>query len=73
VYINPIAAIAALSILQSLNLMADEFPRHTTHQSDAAVTNKITSGEKSFLSDREKAGLRGPVEQCTEEQYHSCI
>jgi YD repeat-containing protein len=48
--------------------MADELPRPTPYQSDATITNKIPTGEKSQMSDREKAGLRGPVQQCTEER-----
>jgi YD repeat-containing protein len=67
-YLKPATAIVVLSILQSLNLMADELPRHTSYQSDASITNKTSSGEKSPMSDRERAGLRGPVQQCTEEQ-----
>lgn len=61
--------LASLATLQLLMLLRDEVPDRTSHQSDAAVTNKITSGEKSPMSDREKAGLRGPVQQCTEEQF----
>jgi YD repeat-containing protein len=67
-YIKPVTAIAVLSMLRSFTLIADDLPRLASHQSDAAVTNKITSGEKSVMSDREKAGLRGPVQQCTEER-----
>jgi YD repeat-containing protein len=60
--------VAMLAMLQSLILMADELPRPTPYQSDATITNKISTGEKSHMSDREKAGLRGPVQQCTEER-----
>ena len=66
-YIKPTAAIATLFILQPLILIADELPRRTRYQSDPATTNKISSGEKSSMSDREKVGLRGPVQLCTEE------
>jgi YD repeat-containing protein len=38
-----------------------------TYQSDSTITNKISTGEQSPVSDRKKAGLRGPVQQCTEE------
>jgi YD repeat-containing protein len=48
--------------------MGNELPRPTSNQSDASITNKISAGEKSPMSDRENAGLRGPVQQCTEEQ-----
>jgi hypothetical protein len=60
--------VAMLAMLQSMILMADELPRPTPYQSDATITNKISTGEKSQMSDREKAGLRGPVQQCTEER-----
>jgi YD repeat-containing protein len=61
-------AVALLVALQPPILMADELPSRTSHQPDAAITNKISTGEKSLMSDREKAGLRGPVQQCTEER-----
>jgi YD repeat-containing protein len=67
-YIKPAAAIATLFILQPLILTADELLRRISNQSDTTITNKISSGEKSPMSDREKAGLRGPVQQCTEER-----
>jgi YD repeat-containing protein len=66
-YIKPAAAIATLFILQPLILMGDELPHRTSNQSDPPIENKISSGEQSPMSDREKAGLRGPVQQCTEE------
>jgi YD repeat-containing protein len=59
---------AILATLQPLNIMGDELPSTASYQSDAAITNKIFSGEKSSMTDREKAGLRGPVQQCTEER-----
>jgi hypothetical protein len=65
-YIN--LAVAILAMLQPSILMADELPRPTPYQSDAPTTNKISTGEQSPMSDREKAGLRGPVQQCIEEQ-----
>jgi YD repeat-containing protein len=66
-YIKLAAAIATLFILQPLILTADELRSGTSYQSDPAITNKISSGDKSPMSDREKSGLRGPVQQCTEE------
>jgi YD repeat-containing protein len=61
-------SVAMLSMLQPLILMADELPRPTPYHSDATIPNKISSGEKSSMSDREKAGLRGPVQQCIEQR-----
>jgi len=66
-YIKSAAAIATFFILQPLILTGDELPNGTTYQSDPTTTNKISSGEKSSMSDREKPGLRGPVQQRTEE------
>jgi YD repeat-containing protein len=61
-------AVAILATLQPLLLLGDELPMRIAYQSDSAISNKIPSGEKSPMSDREKAGLRGPVQQCTEGQ-----
>jgi YD repeat-containing protein len=67
-YIKPTAAIALLFVLQPPILIANDLPRSANNQSDPAVTNKTSAGEKSPMSDREKAGLRGPVQQCAEER-----
>jgi YD repeat-containing protein len=67
-YIKPTAAIAILFVLQPLNLMGNDLPRPANTQSDPTLTNKTSSGENTSMSDREKAGLRGPVQQCTEER-----
>jgi YD repeat-containing protein len=48
--------------------MGNDLPRPASTQSDPTVTNKTSSGENTSMSDREKAGLRGPVQQCTEER-----
>ena len=61
-------AVATLATLQLLILIGDELLRRTPYHSDVVISNKISSGEKSSISDREKAGLRGPVQQCTEER-----
>jgi len=61
-------ALAIVAALQPLILMDDELPRPTPYQSDATIPNKISSGEKSSMSDREKAGFRGPVRQCIEQR-----
>ena len=47
--------------------MSGDSLRATLDQSDPAITNKLSSGENPSMSDREKAGLRGPVELYTEE------
>jgi len=59
-------AVATLATLQLLILIGDELLRRTPYQSDVVISNKISSGEKSSMSDREKAGIRGPAQQCTE-------
>jgi len=61
-------AVVIFATLQPLLLMSDELPRLISNQSAPAITNKISSGEKSSMSDREKAGLRGPIQRCTEER-----
>jgi hypothetical protein len=61
-------AVAIVAALQPFILKGDELPPRNSYQSDTAITNKILSGEKSSMSDGEKAGLRGPVQQCIEEQ-----
>jgi YD repeat-containing protein len=67
-YIKPAAAIAILFVLHPPILTANDLPRPANRQSDPTVTNKTSTGEKSSMSDREKVGLRGPVQQCTEER-----
>jgi YD repeat-containing protein len=67
-YIKPTAAIALLFVLQPPILMGNDLPRPANSQSDPTVTNKASSGENTSMSDREKAGLRVPVQQCTEER-----
>lgn len=67
-YIKPTAAIAILFVLQPPILMGHDLPRPANIQSDPAITNKISTGESTFMSDREKVGFRGPVQQCTEER-----
>jgi YD repeat-containing protein len=67
-YIKPTAAIAILFVLQPLTRLGDDLPRPANSQSDPTVTNKTSSGESTSMSDREKAGLRGTVQQCTEER-----
>lgn len=67
-YIKPTAAIALLFLLQPLILTANDLPHPANSQSDPTVTNKTPSGENTSMPDREKAGLRGPVQQCTEER-----
>jgi YD repeat-containing protein len=61
-------AVAMLATLQPWTFLSGESLRATPDQSDPAITNKISAGETSPMSDREKAGLRGPVQQCTEER-----
>src|ERR1700732_1028817 len=61
-------AVATLATLQPLVVMANELSRPISSQPDTAISNKTSSGEKSPMSDREKAGLRGPVQQYTEER-----
>jgi YD repeat-containing protein len=61
-------AVAIVAALQPFILMGDEVGHATSFQSDGTIPNEISSGEKSSMSDREKAGLRGPVQQCTEER-----
>jgi YD repeat-containing protein len=68
VYIKPTAVIVLLFVLQSRILMGNDLPRAANSQSDPTVTIKTSTGEKSSMSDREKAGLRGHVQQCTEER-----
>ena len=53
--------------------MSGESLRATTDQSDPAITNKLSSGENSSMSDREKAGLRGPVELYTEDHTFPAV
>ena len=60
-------AVAILATLPPWTFMSGESLRATTDQSDPAITNKLSSGEIASMSDREKAGLRGPVELYTEE------
>src|ERR1700731_2149512 len=67
-YIRPIAAIAILFVFHPLVLTANDLPHPANSQSEPAITNKTSSGENTSMSDREKAGLRGPVQQCTEER-----
>jgi YD repeat-containing protein len=67
-YIKPTAAIAILFVLHPPILTANDLPRPANSQSDPPVTNKTSTGENPSMSDREKAGLRGPVQQCTEER-----
>jgi YD repeat-containing protein len=67
-YIKPTAAIALLFVLHPPILTANDLPRPASRQSDPAVTNKTSNGENTPVSDREKVGLRGPVQQCTEER-----
>jgi YD repeat-containing protein len=61
-------AITAFAMWQPWVAAADKLSRTPSSQSDTPISNKTSSGEKSSMSDREKAGLRGPVQQCTEEQ-----
>jgi YD repeat-containing protein len=72
-YIKPTAAIALLLPLQPLILTGEELPRRISHQSDPAITNKASAGEKSAMSDRDSAGLRGPVQQYTEEHTNPAV
>ena len=67
-YIRPIAAIAILFVFHPLVLTANDLPHPANSQSEPAITNKTSSGENTSMSDREKVGLRGPVQQCTEER-----
>jgi YD repeat-containing protein len=67
-YVKPTAVIALLFILQPPFLMGNDLPRPANSQSDPALSNKISTGESTSMSDREKVGLRGPVQQCTEER-----
>jgi YD repeat-containing protein len=67
-YIKPTAAIALLLVLQPPILMGNDLPRPANSQSEPTVTNKTSSGENTPMSDREKVGLRGPVQECTEER-----
>ena len=67
-YTHPTAAIAILFVLQPLVLTANDLPRPANNQSDPTVTDKTSSEENTPMSDREKAGLRGPVQQCIEER-----
>jgi YD repeat-containing protein len=67
-YIKPTAAFALLFVLQPPILMGNDLPRPANSQSDPTATNKSSSGENTSMSDREKVGLRGPVQQCTEER-----
>jgi YD repeat-containing protein len=67
-YIKPTAAIALLFVLQPLILTGHDLTRPANNQSDPTVTNKTSCGENTSMSDREKAGLRGPVLQCIEER-----
>jgi YD repeat-containing protein len=59
-------AVAILATLPPWTFMSGESLRATTDQSDPAITNKLSSGEIASMSDREKDGLRGPVELYTE-------
>jgi YD repeat-containing protein len=72
-YIKPTAAIALFFVLQPLLLMGGELHRRIPDQSDPTVTNNPSTGESTSMSDREKAGLRGPVQQCTEERTTSAF
>jgi len=67
-YIKLTAAIALLFVLQPPILMGNDLPRPANSQSDPTVKNKTSSGENTSMSDREKVGLRGPVQQCAEER-----
>src|ERR1700719_821533 len=67
-YIKPTTAFAILFVLHQPILTANDLPRPASRQSEPAVTNKISTGENTSMSDREKVGLRGPVQQCTEER-----
>jgi len=60
--------VVMLAMLQPLILMAYELPHRTSNQSDPPIANKISTGERSPMSDGDKAGLRGPGQQCTEER-----
>jgi YD repeat-containing protein len=48
--------------------MCQELPGSTSNHPDLTAANKTTHGANSSMTDREKAGLRGPVQQYTEEQ-----
>jgi YD repeat-containing protein len=69
-YIKHTTSIALLFLLQPLILTVNDLPRPANSQSDpaTAITNKTSTGENTPMSDREKVGLRGPVQQCTEER-----
>lgn len=67
-YIKPTAAFAILFVFYPLILTANDLPRPANSQSDPTVTDKTSTGENTSMSDREKAGLRGPVQKCTEER-----
>jgi YD repeat-containing protein len=67
-YIKPTPAIALLFVLQPLILIGRDLPRPANNQSDPTVTNKTSSGENTSMADREKVGLRGSVQQCSEER-----
>jgi YD repeat-containing protein len=67
-YIKPTAAFAILFVSHPPILTANDLPRPANWQSDPTITNKTSNGENASMSDREKAGLRGPVQQCTEER-----
>jgi YD repeat-containing protein len=66
-------AVALLATLQPFAFMSGESLRATPDQSDPAITNKLSGGENSSMSDREKAGLRGPVELYTEEHTFPAV
>ena len=60
--------IAFLAILQSSGVTANASPTNIPEQSDTNIPTKIAPGEKSPMTDRENAGLRGPVQKCIEER-----
>jgi YD repeat-containing protein len=60
--------IAFLAILQSSGVTANASPTNIPEQSDTNIPNKIAPGEKFPMTDRENAGLRGPVQKYIEER-----
>jgi YD repeat-containing protein len=60
--------LAFLAILQPIVLIAEASPTNIPEQSDTNIPSKISSGENSPMTDRENAGLRGPVQKCIEER-----
>jgi len=60
-------AVAVFATLQPFILMCQELPGRTSNQPDMAIPDKLSGGEIASMSDRERVGLRGPVELYTEE------